>query len=155
MSRSDLSVFVYGTLRRGQPNAYLLGGGVLVGRGLAAGRLYDLSTFPGAIMDPPYGGGRVDPSDRIVGEVYDVTPATLVALDRLEGYDPEHEMGSHYLRRRVDITLTVPRGTCQAWIYIYNRPVAGRPLIESGDWLARWRGDHEQLADGHSAPGPR
>lgn len=72
-------VFVYGTLRRGEPNHHLLDARMLLRAGRTEPRftLVSLGAFP-AMID----GGET----AVVGEVYDVDAVTLAALDRLEGH---------------------------------------------------------------------
>jgi gamma-glutamylaminecyclotransferase len=71
-------VFVYGTLLRGEPNHRLLTSALFVGGAHTepAFDLVSLGPFPTMVE-----GGETS----IAGEVYEVDPATLGALDRLEG----------------------------------------------------------------------
>lgn len=121
-------VFVYGTLRRGQHNARVLGDSVYCGqsRTEAAYIMLHLGGFP-AIVTAPKGFGR-----SIVGEVYAVDDATLADLDRLEG-------APDFYRREM---ITLPDNGDQAWVYILNDDTTrAYPIIPSGDWLteARYR----------------
>ncbi len=98
MMETRARVFVYGTLRAGEPNHYLLDHHDLVthARTEAAFELVSLGTFPAMIA----GGATA-----VVGEVYEIDPVTLAALDRLEGH---------------------PR--------FYQRSAIRRTRIPSGDW---------------------
>lgn len=117
-----IRLFVYGTLRAGQSNHYLLRQATKLGAcQLTSGYLlYDLGHYPGA---------RQSPSSHIplIGEVYEVDSTTFAALDLLEEY-PEV-----YTRELIDTEYGV------AWIYLYCLSVAGFPLISNGDWC-QWRG---------------
>lgn len=59
------------------------------------------------------------------GEVYRIDNATLAELDALR------TVGGEYARQLIQ----TPYGS--AWMYVYQRPVDGLKLIESGDWLDR------------------
>lgn len=111
-------VFVYGTLRAGEPNHDLLDGQILV-RHARTGPVYelvDLGPFPAMV-----GGGRTS----VVGEVYEIDRSTLAALDRLEGHPR--------LYQRQPIVL---EDGDEALAYLFRRErVRGRPRIDSGDWL--------------------
>ena len=74
-------LFVYGTLRRGGEGHRLLQrrGVVYVGKGIVAGELYDLGSYPGALKSQ-------DLASRVVGEVYRLSNATQ-ALQRLDEYE--------------------------------------------------------------------
>ena len=87
-----------------------------------AGRLYDLGAYPGLVC----GIGLV------AGELYELLdPTALQILDTYEGYRPEKPTESFFRRECVLIEC----GTrVHGWLYVYNRDIAGRPLIESGNW---------------------
>ena len=113
-------VFVYGTLRAGQPNHRLLRGATAFGAATTAEPfvMHDLGAFPAIVA-----GGATP----IAGEVYEVDADTLRALDRLEGYPGFYD--------RVEVGLT--DGT-RALVYTMQpRQVAERPIIPTGDWLRR------------------
>lgn len=122
-------VFVYGTLRRGDCRDINVAydGAVFLRAGWVGGALYDLGEYPGLRLDADTG--------RVVGEIYDVPPATLAELDELEGYDPARVDASEYVRKR-----TLVRGESgevdECWVYeIAERSAAGRRRIAGGDWL--------------------
>jgi gamma-glutamylcyclotransferase (GGCT)/AIG2-like uncharacterized protein YtfP len=79
-------VFVYGTLRRGEPNHHLLDARMLLRAGRTEPRftLVSLGAVP-AMID----GGET----AVAGEVYDVDAVTLAALDRLEGHPRFYRRG--------------------------------------------------------------
>ena len=85
------------------------------------GRLYDLGDYP----------GLVEADGEVRGEVFELLgPRTLEKLDEFEEYDPARPDDSEYLRRPA--RLIDP--DLEAWVYVYNRPVAGRRWIQSGRW---------------------
>lgn len=99
-------VFVYGTLKRGYENHHLLAHSVFIGRASTAS--------PYRMLDGEYPVLRDTGTDKfpIAGEIYEVDPQTLSALDELEGlaeglYDrieidvvqiPEDALGEHKSR---------------------------------------------------------
>jgi gamma-glutamylcyclotransferase (GGCT)/AIG2-like uncharacterized protein YtfP len=118
--RELTSVFVYGTLLGGERNHRLLSGARFVGEASTTPRfeLRDLGSFPALVR----GGGRA-----VKGEVYEVRPPTLKALDHLEGHP------SFY--RRFPVRLS---DGSVAETYLLRRSQAeGRPVIESNNWRTR------------------
>lgn len=86
------------------------------------GRLYDLGWFPGIVL-----GNHENPEEGesfVTCERITVDDERLKQLDAYEGYDPENPDNSLYLRKKIG----------EDWIYVYNHPVEGYELIESGDW---------------------
>lgn len=117
--RGDTRVFVYGSLLRGEPNHRLLRGARFIGvdRTRAAFTLFDLGGFPAMATD-----GTV----AVIGEIYEVDAAMLVALDRLEGH-PRFYM-------RTPIRLQSRR---HAEVYVIPRArLVRQPVIVGGDWKA-------------------
>lgn len=127
-------LFVYGTLRRaaGHPMHRLLARHAeRVGPARYAGRLYDLGPYPAVV--PDRSAGAV-----VHGELYRMRQrdTLLPLLDRYEGCTEADGPGAEYRREAQPVER--PDGTtAQAWVYLYNRPVAGRRLISSGDYLRR------------------
>ncbi len=111
---SDL-VFVYGTLRRGEVNHYLLSGAEFCGVHLTRPRyrMLHLGTYPGVVA-----GG----SSSIEGEIYRVDTKGLVKLDRLEAYP------------RLYTRKLIPTDWGRAWIYLYRGSRQSRSVIPSGSW---------------------
>ena len=126
-------IAVYGTLRRGEPNAALLSGARDLGVARIVGRLHEMPrtaerayAYPALVLD---GVGAV------VVELYQLgDAATLAVIDALEAFDPDDVAGSEYVRRLVEV-LDGPVAT--AWIYTYNGPPEAKgDLIPDGDWVA-------------------
>ncbi len=117
---------LYGSLMRGlggMESAGVRSGIRYVGPCIIEGILFDLGSYPGVLP----GVGRVR------GELYHVDDVWIWdRLDAFEGFDSEDEKGSLFLRRRV--RLLEPGQ--EASIYFYNRDVAGRVAIGTGDWRA-------------------
>lgn len=113
-------VAVYGTLKRGYSNHHLLDKACYIGPDtLTRLTLYDLGPYPGALAKP---------SDGVEVEVYEVNDPLLVMLDELEGYEPQAEKTSLYLRKKIQTTHGL------AWVYLYNKPVQSGQRIDSGTW---------------------
>jgi len=101
-------VYVYGTLRPGK--------GLTVD---VPGLLYDLGSYPGAVLEGP-GFNRSFKAEPVI-----VDDEMLKRLDAYEGYRPDSPENSLYLRQPFN----------NGWIYTYNYDLVGRRVIESGDWL--------------------
>lgn len=119
-------LFLYGSLRRGEPMFDQLGLAEaleFLSPALFPGELYDLDDYPGAV-----------PGDGLVaGELYRIRdPAILESLDRYEEFDPRKPEDSLFVRRSVPI-----RGKGHAWIYLYNGRPDSQRRIASGDWRKR------------------
>jgi len=116
-------LFVYGTLRTGEPNHRLLEGAEHVGpaRTEARFRMVDLGAYPAIVADG---------ATSIEGELYDVDDSLLAQLDRFEGHP------RFYARSAVAI-----EGGADAQAYLLRAAqVVGRPLIPSGSWRDRASG---------------
>jgi gamma-glutamylaminecyclotransferase len=110
------SLFVYGSLMRGQLYAGKLEGAGFIGPAItaAAYTLIDLGTCPGLVA-----GGRT----AVAGELYRVQPDHLRELDRFE----EHP---HVYRRG---PLVLSDGTAVE-AYLYVRAQSASIVVRSGDW---------------------
>ena len=115
-----MRIFVYGSLRRKQGNSHWMTNAQWLGDfSVENHQLYSLGHYPGAVP----GNGSV------LGEVYRIDASTLGELDALR------TAGGEYKRQLIQ----TPYGG--AWMYVYQRSVEGKTLIESGDGLDR---DHYQ-----------
>lgn len=115
-----IRVFVYGTLLSGEPNHLALEGARLVGHARTTPRfvLHNLGPYPAMVA-----GGTC----AVVGEVYEVSPAILARLDRLEGHPRFYQRTAIALADRAVVET-----------YLLDRAqVAGRPTIASGSWKDR------------------
>lgn len=149
-------MFVYGTLRSGQPNWERLLAGrserVVAGR-LAGVVLLDCGHYPAAVERPGAAGA--------VGEVlwFDSRdwPEVLAALDHLEGYDPADP---DRLFDRVVRPVETVQGPEDCWVYLAG-PVlveeAGGPVVADGDWARHCAAlpDHREYWEAVSDAGGR
>ena len=124
-------LFAYGTLQPGlAPDevADVVRDLVSVGEGSVPGTLYDLGSFPGAVLEP--GSGR-----RISGTVYRLPAGTgiLHRLDEYEEYDPKSPKASQFIRRLCSVQLADGR-MLECWVYEYNGHPDHRSIVESGTY---------------------
>ncbi|QDX29075.1 gamma-glutamylcyclotransferase family protein [Dickeya poaceiphila] len=111
-----MRIIVYGSLRRKQGNSHWMTNAQWLGDHRLDGyQLYDLGHYPAAVA------GEGD----IYCEVYRISSSILTELDELK------LRGGAYSRE----LIATPYGS--AWIYLYQRPVAGLHRIVSGDWVQR------------------
>ncbi|RKD22714.1 hypothetical protein BEP19_10685 [Ammoniphilus oxalaticus] len=124
-------VFVYGTLRTGEPNHHLLHHAQrIVEQCWTQGTLLDVGPFPALI---PNRRGR------IYGELYLINEQQLQTLDQLEGF---HGQGKQNHFERIRQTIHGDRSSLEAWVYVYpNSNKDSYPIIQHGDWKC-----HRQLA---------
>ena len=124
-------LFVYGTLRADLTHPmhrFLRRYAVFVGKATAQGELYEIARYPGMVLSS-------NPRNIVCGELYRIrrTKPLLKLLDRYEecgeGFDEPHEY------RREIIRVVGIKGCAEAWAYIYNRSVATKRRIKSGDYL--------------------
>ena len=123
-------VAVYGTLKRGFWNHYLLKSCKFLGSGITETNyeLYDVG-FPYAV--PAENGYPLEV------EVYELdNPKRLQALDLLEGYP------YHYLRK-LEYILIPEKGKFRAWIYYTKKPKGKKYLnlkSKNGFLFLTWEG---------------
>lgn len=139
-------VFVYGSLMSGLPNHRVLGAARMLGRpgqprrigpAFLAGadyRMFDLCGFPGLVL------GAEEDQRTVRGELYEVDPAGLARLDRLEGHP------RFYRREPREVVLSGATGP--AWVYLLANPdhFRDRPSVPSNDWRTYLR-DRERERD--------
>ena len=95
-------VFVYGTLMKGMRNHYYLKDSTYLGIDEIEGyTMYNIGSYPGIVKG----------SDKIKGEVYEVTQETLDLMDALEGE------GYLYIRE------TVMTKYGETYVYVYNKSI--------------------------------
>lgn len=150
-----LTMFVYGTLKRGERNHGYCSGALRVDKGAVLGELYDLPQFgyPELIVPEEsvrtvgtddYAGDAdlqerlsrgnlsVSEGSLVYGEIFlfDDPGSHLPAIDRLEGFDPA-DASSRY--RRVLLPVEPEEGrTLLAWAYAVNEPWGRR--LPDGRW---------------------
>ena len=140
METTTYHLFVYGSLRSGFRNpaySYLTQYFHLVGDAVVRGRVFD-NGYPVAIPD--------NNDSFISGELYELNdPAefawVIAQLDDYEGLNVEEGQIPLYKR---ELTEAFQNGTSiRAWIYWYNRSVAGMEEISSGDLMKFLQGKNK------------
>jgi pyruvate carboxylase len=59
----------------------------------------------------------------------------LSVLDEYEEFDPANEAKSLFVRK--EVTVNMKGESFTSYAYVYNRPVADKTIISSGDYLKR------------------
>jgi gamma-glutamylaminecyclotransferase len=110
-------LFVYGTLKRGEPNAFRMAGQEFLGEAVTAAkyRVIDLGPYPGLVRDAANGLA-------VRGELYAVDAACLAALDEFEG------VAGPFVRELIEVV-----GYEVVWVYYMSTPIPEG--AKSGD---RW-----------------
>ena len=125
-------VFVYGSLKQGEPLYFLeeikaLRVEVLPAK-VQGGLLYNLGPFPGIILKP--NGGEV------MGEVHRFRQieTVLKILDQVEEFYGQGNPNNLYRRVEHEAELLNGEGFVTCWVYEYVGPLEGAELLESGMW---------------------
>jgi gamma-glutamylcyclotransferase (GGCT)/AIG2-like uncharacterized protein YtfP len=124
----DMYLFVYGTLLQNdnQFAMYLNRHCNFITPGRIKGLLYDIGEYPGLVINTN--------AQYVSGSIYQVNNAeVLTEIDRYEGVGADEEQPNLYLR--VSHPIETADGPINAWVYVYNLPVAGLPQIYSGDYI--------------------
>jgi len=113
------TVFVYGTLRQGHNNHYLLD----TSRWLD----YSVTINKYAMFEQgiPFVSKKIKLTP-IIGEVYEVSDDVLKWLDMLEGHP------NAYKREKIDVKLNFTNEVVKAWLYFYPNPKG--TVVDSGDY---------------------
>jgi gamma-glutamylcyclotransferase (GGCT)/AIG2-like uncharacterized protein YtfP len=135
-----MHLFVYGTLRPGQPNyERLLAGAV------AWHRPAVLPDHQLLVAGLPFVADATD-GGHVVGDLLSLVPerhqSLLRAVDRFEGYRPADPRGSLYVREQRQVAYDGDDGrtiAAPAWVYLAGPPalrgLGAANRVPSGDWL--------------------
>jgi gamma-glutamylcyclotransferase (GGCT)/AIG2-like uncharacterized protein YtfP len=135
------NLFVYGSLLSGAGHPMgerLRREARLIGEAAMQGQLYKISWYPGLVE-------AGDASLVVHGEVYALNSpsATLKWLDAYEGIGsgrPDHDY------QRVERTVRLQSGgTLSAWVYVYQKSIAGLRPIQDGRWLSSGSGPGDPI----------
>lgn len=126
------SLFVYGTLMRGEPRHAMLerGSPSAIEPAEIGGALVDLGEYPALTLGSSHRGV-------VRGEL-----VRFAALDAIVAELDEEEIflgfgNSASLYRRAIVCVRTASGFERAWTYVLSRSRDGAPQIASGDWRAR------------------
>lgn len=122
-------LFVYGTLKSSFKNEIsnlLAANAKFIAKACINGRLYEIAGYPGLVLSK-------DPVDLVHGEVYSGIGADLLSqLDAYEGYYPQNESGSEYIRKT--ITVAYEGKVYECHVYIYNWDIDPSKRLHSGKY---------------------
>ncbi|BDH61924.1 branched-chain alpha-keto acid dehydrogenase [Lysinibacillus sp. PLM2] len=119
-----VKVFVYGTLLKGEENAYYLNNATCIEEHCwIFARLFDTGYGYPAIT--------LASNNRTYGELYEVSESDLPLLDELEDYI---EGAPNNLYERVLQEIYTEKGIISAFVYIANQDGLLKREIPEGDW---------------------
>jgi len=124
-------LFTYGTLRPGHaPDeiANVVRDLKPLGKGFVRGTLYDLGSYPGAVLDQ-------SSSKRISGTVFRL-PGDKTVLNKLDEYEeffPDSPDTSLFIRRLHPVQLADGR-VMRCWVYEYNGLPDRSAILKSGTY---------------------
>ena len=123
-------LFVYGTLlnENNEYAVYLKNHSRFYSYGKIKGKLYNIGEYPGAILSAK-DKGYIYGSILELEHPKDVFPV----IDNYEGYGKNQSRPNEFIRLVVQVETSAVFVNC--WIYVYNLPIAGLKLIESGRYL--------------------
>ncbi len=117
-----MKVFVYGTLRKGYNNNYLLRDANFLGEAQVKATMYSMGYIPYVSLN--------NDTNTVHGEVYEINEDILRRLDQLEGYYPSQPNTSFYNR---SLVKTVDGH--EAYIYhIEYKEEKKEYEVAGGDW---------------------
>jgi gamma-glutamylcyclotransferase (GGCT)/AIG2-like uncharacterized protein YtfP len=101
----------------------------LVAKGYVLGMLYNVSWFPGVVLNN-------FTTNKVYGTLFKIEAVDTVfdVLDAYEGVDKTNAYKSLFVRQLVKVHAD-DHQCYTAWIYIYNKAVDDLELIPSGDFL--------------------
>lgn len=121
-------LFVYGTLLPGLAPPLIrevVDRLEVVGAATLGGRLYNLGSYPGCVLDQTCGS-------RVHGIILAIPDESILQrLDWYEGFVANDAQGSLFLRVSARAAL-VDGSSLDVWVYVYNREVKDARLIEDG-----------------------
>lgn len=132
----SIYVFVYGTLRAGEINDLAQ---AARRRGLPPPRHVGAATVPGALVDFGDWPGLIPARDgrRVLGDIYEVTPALLGLMDEIEEYEPGRP--GCFVRQAVLASPLPPADAAPLACQYYPIDPAWRgtaPEVDGDDWIA-------------------
>jgi gamma-glutamylcyclotransferase (GGCT)/AIG2-like uncharacterized protein YtfP len=123
-------LFVYGTLlnTENEFGAYLLMNSTFYSYTKFRGKLFDIGGYPGAIF-------QGDADGFVYGRVFLLNDPreVLKILDDYEGFGRNHPQPNEFIRQLIKVKIEGAHLKC--WVYLYNLPIGGLKVIESGKYL--------------------
>lgn len=132
MDKENKLVAVYGSLRQGMHNHYVLERSEYIGsfNSEPMFTMYNVNDRYPAVIN--------EGSNSIVMEVFSASKEVQKKLDYLEGYSPNFEKSDNYYNKEI---IETPYG--KAFIYFFNNDYSKLEKIESGDWSS-WIKNYEK-----------
>ena len=131
------TLFVYGTLMRGEPRHHLIADRVIAAcPARIEGALAHMGPYPALIEDDPAAVAS-DTPHWVQGELllFDNLDSLLPTLDQVEGCAEPGAPGTLYQRVRRSVVMGVVQR--EAWVYVLDDAVKRGPVIPSGSWKVR------------------
>lgn len=133
MTQAKELLFTYGTLRKDidiPMQQFLTDRTTWIGEATFQGKLYYVGGHPAAIPSS-------SSNDSITGDLFEIDGSSdlIHRLDQYEGFDKHNQSSSLYIREKKKVHLNKTGEIYGAWIYLFNKPVAGSKEIKSGDYL--------------------
>ncbi|RDU95778.1 gamma-glutamylcyclotransferase family protein [Trinickia dinghuensis] len=129
------NVFVYGTLRAGEPNdirhaaaSHGLAEPRLIGVTAVRGKLYDFGNYPGLVLD--------EAGSPVTGDVYEIEDELIAVLDEIERAYPG--IDGMFVGREMTFDVAGERVVC-LYYPVTESAVQDKPEITGGDWVAHRR----------------
>jgi len=123
-------LFVYGTLldENNPYGAFLRENSVFYQKGRFKGALYNIGNYPGAVIRPETGAF-------VHGSIFILNDSlrALKELDDYEGFGDGFAQPYEFVRELIEVETE--NSSLQCWVYLYNQPVEGLPVIESGRYF--------------------
>jgi gamma-glutamylcyclotransferase (GGCT)/AIG2-like uncharacterized protein YtfP len=124
-------LFVYGTLlnKKNEFGAHLNANYFFYADGKFNGTLYNIGEYPGAILN-------AESDYYVYGKIFMVTDPDniLQLLDDYEGFGADQQQPNEFTRKL--IAIETPDKVVECWVYLYNLPIDGLSVIESGKYLS-------------------
>lgn len=124
-------LFIYGTLLNedNEYAVYLKNNSRLYSAGKLKGKLYDIGQYPGAILSKS--------NEYVYGSILQLNNLTKVLplIDAYERYGDNQPQPNEFIR--VSVEVETGAGPVACWVYLYNLPVTGLTLIESGRYIKK------------------
>jgi gamma-glutamylcyclotransferase (GGCT)/AIG2-like uncharacterized protein YtfP len=123
-------LFIYGTLLNSDNEfaIYLQENSSVYSNGKFKGRLYDIGEYPGAVEDT---GGK----SHVYGSIVLLKdPYVWKHIDHYEDFGANEPQPNLFTRKLIDVETD--SGIVNCWVYLYNLPVDGFHLINSGNYLS-------------------
>jgi len=123
-------LFVYGTLLdESNPYAvFLKENSRFFQKGRFKGELYNIGNYPGAIVNQMAG-------TFVYGSIFLLNDpnSVLNELDDYEGFGDDFVQPNEFVRKLIEVETEDAMLSC--WVYLFNHPVDGLLVIESGKYL--------------------